>query len=195
MKLRFAFFIAGGVLSSGALSGATGKPNSGIVSPEKRRVVVELGLRLARVPEPAALPPDLPHPFSPSNFEQPDPEELRAADAARANSAGGARGGVVGSGGALGPAAGGQALRPPSDREILESIAPKIRPTGTIKMGGEALLIFGRNHVKIGNKFTVADPASGKDHELELIAIDSTAFTLRFRDQEITRSIKSGKSP
>lgn len=54
MNLRFAFFIAGVVLSSGALSGATGKPNSGLVSPEKRRVVVELGLRLARVPEPAA---------------------------------------------------------------------------------------------------------------------------------------------
>ncbi len=195
MNLRFAFFTASLLLSSVALSAASSKPISDLVSPEKRRAIVDLALRLARMTEPAALPPDLPHPFSPPNFEQPDPEEIRAAATARAISAGGSPGGVVGPGGAAGPGAGVQAPRPPADREILESIAPKIQPTGTIKVGGEPLLIFGRKTVKIGNQFTVTDPVSGKEYELELIAIDSTTFTLRFRNEEITRPIKSGKSP
>ncbi len=194
MNFRFAFFTVGVLLSSAALSAATSKPISDLVSPEKRRAVVDLALRLSRVPEPVALPPDLAQPFSPTNFEQPDPEEIRAAATARANSSGGSSGGVVGPGGAVGPVAGAQAPRPPADREILESIAPKILPTGTIKVGGEPLLIFGRKNVKIGNQFTVTDPTSGKEYELELIAIDSTTFTLRFRNEEITRPIKSGKS-
>ena len=150
MNFRFAFFTVGVLLSSAALSAATSKPISDLVSPEKRRAVVDLALRLSRVPEPVALPPDLAQPFSPTNFEQPDPEEIRAAATARANSSGGSPGGVVGPGGAVGPVAGAQAPRPPADREILESIAPKILPTGTIKVGGEPLLIFGRKLPDLG---------------------------------------------
>jgi hypothetical protein len=58
---------------------------------------------------------------------------------------------------------------------------------------GEPLLLLGRGRVKIGDKFTVA--YNGQDYELELTAIDRTTFTLRYHGEEITRPIKTGKSP
>jgi hypothetical protein len=188
----------------GLVSAATalGKPLADLVSPEKRRSIVEQALRLTRPPEPVPLPADLAQPFNPPGFDQPDPEELRAAAAASAKviAAGGVAGGggiggagaAGGAGGAAGAAGGPAALM--GDRELLESIAAKILPTGMIKVGGEPLLIFGRRNVKIGGSFTVTNPANGQDYTLELIAIEPPTFTLRYRNEEITRPIKSGKS-
>ena len=182
---------------------ALAKPVSDLVSPEKRRSVVDQALRLTRPAEPVPLPADLAHPFNPPGFDQPDPEELRAAAAAAAKanaaSAGGLGGpGGPGSPGGLGgpavPGAPGGVAGPMGDRELLESIASKILPTGTIKVGGEPLLIFGRRNVKIGGSFTVTNPANGQDYTLELVAIEPPTFTLRYRNEEITRPIKSGKS-
>jgi hypothetical protein len=177
------------------------KTASDLVSPEKRRAAVELAQRLTRVPDPGSVPADLVNPFNPAGFDQPDPEELRAAAAAYAKGQtqgpapqGGAPG-VAGAGGAApGAAAGpGPAPRPPGEREILESLAAKLPTTGTFIFNGEPLLVLGRGRVKVGDKFTVA--YNGQDYELELTAIDRTTFTLRYHGEEITRSIKLGKSP
>jgi hypothetical protein len=168
------------MLALGApLAGA--KPLSDLVSPDKRRAAVELGQRLTRQPEPVPVPADLVNPFNPPNFDQPDPEELKAAAAANRGA---------------GPAAGGGAApvaRPPGEREILESLAAKLPTTGMVIFNGEPLLLLSRGRVKVGDHFTVA--YNGQDYELELVAIDRTTFTLRYHGEEITRSIKLGKSP
>jgi hypothetical protein len=184
LKITFVLFL----FVCGPVFAAVGKSLADIVSPEKRRVTVDLAVRLARAPEPAPLPAELAQPFNPSNFDQPDPDDLRAAAAAagRANATG------TPSGAKPPPV---DAPRPAGDREILETIAARILPTGTMKISGEPLLTFGRKNVKIGSRFTVTNPANGQEYELELIAIDSTTFSLRYRNEEITRPIKSGKSP
>ena len=166
---------------------AAAKPISDLVSPEKRRTIVELAQHLTRPPEPVPVPADFTHPFNPAGFDQPDPEEVKAAAAAYTKNAGPA---PVSPGGAAAPA---QAPRPPGEREILESLALKLPTTGTMIFNGEPLLLLSRGRVKVGDKFTVA--FNGQDYELELIAIDRTTFTLRYHGEEITRSIKLGKSP
>jgi len=148
---------------------------SDLVGPEKRRVSVELALALSRPPGVPALPTDLAQPFNPPNFDQTDAEARAAADVAanRLSSA--------------------APEKPAGDRETLELIAAKIAPSGTMFVGGEPRLIFSKKTVKIGARFTVT--YKERDYELELVGIDRTTFTLRLNREEITRPIKSGKSP
>ncbi len=166
---------------------ARAKPISDLVSPEKRRTLVEQAQRLTRPPEPVPVPADFSHPFNPAGFDQPDPEEVRAAAAASNKVQGPA---PVNSGGSTTVA---PAVRPPGEREILESLAAKLPTTGSVVINGEPVLFLGRGKVKVGDKFTVA--FNGHDYELELVGIDRTTFTLRYHGEEITRSIKLGKSP
>lgn len=189
MKPRHATALAGLLLGVVPAATLAAKPLSDLVSTDRRRQVVEQAQRLMRPSEPAPLPAELAQPFNPPGFEQPDPEELRAAAAAAArNTPSPAPGGGGGAAGA------GQAARQVGDREILENLALKLPATGTIILNGEPLLIFGRRNMKIGSRFTVADATSGQEYDLELVAIDRTTFTLRYRNEEITRPIKSGKS-
>lgn len=190
MKNRLALITAGLLVGLVASPAALGKTVSDLVTPEKRRTTVELALRLTRPPEPIALPAEIAQPFNPPGFDQPDPGELRAAaQSPRVNPTGGSPGGTAVSGAPVPPDG------PKGDREILENIAAKILPTGTIiPTNGDPLLTFGRKNVKLGSHFTVTNSANGQDYELELVAVDRTTFTLRYRNEEITRPIKSGKS-
>lgn len=169
------------------VSVATAKPISDLVSKEKRQVTVELAQYLTRPAEVTPVPADLKHPFNPAGFDQPDPEELRAAAAAYNKGVGVA----PGSGG--GAPVVSQAPQQPGDREILENLAAKLPTTGSMIFEGRPLLLAGRNRLEVGNKFTVS--SNGQDYELELIAIDRTTFTLRYHGEEVTRPIKTGKSP
>lgn len=181
--------VAAGLLGLASVAPALGKPLSDLVSPEKRRSIVERAQHLTRPPEPAPLPADFVQPFNPPNFDQPDPEEVRAAAAARAAAAP-----ASGPAGSSSPGAPGQPAAPAGDRELLESMAARLPVTGTIFMGNEPLLVLGRRNMKVGFHFTVTNPANGQDYELEIVAIDRTTFTLRYRNEEITRPIKPGKS-
>lgn len=162
---------------------AVAKPASDLVSPEKRKAVVDQAYRLTHPAELAPLPADFIQPFNPAGFDQPDPEELRAAAAAAAKAP---------------PATATAPGMPPAatgDREILENIAAKILPNGTISVNGKPRLVFGRSKpFEVGTKFTVTNSANGQDYEIELIAIEPPTFTLRYHNEEITRPIKSGKS-
>lgn len=189
MNHRHALALVGLVFGLTGTTIALGKPLTDLVSPEKRRSIVDQFQRFTRAPEPVPLPADLVNPFNPSAFDQPDPEEVRAAAAAYAKSA--AQPGIVGG-------AGGSSTRvtaPAGDREILENIAVQIKPSGMIRVAGKPpLLTFGRRNVEVGSTFTVTNPANGQDYEVALIAIEPPTFTLRYRNEEITRPIKSGKS-
>ena len=87
MNPRSVLVPIGFLLGLASAATALGKPLADIVSPEKRRSIVELAQLLTRLPEPVPLPADLAQPMNPPGFDQPDPEELRAAAAASARAA------------------------------------------------------------------------------------------------------------
>ena len=79
------------------------------------------------------------------------------------------------------------------DREILTALAAKVLPKGTLSLGSESLLIFGKKNLRAGDRLTVS--YEGQDYNLELVSFDRTNFTLRLNKEEITRPIKPGKNP
>ncbi len=181
MKTR-CFAFAFGALVAANLSGAPAaapvaskaKGTSDLMSSAKRQPSVDTAERLTRPPAPAASPSDLKNPFNPAEYSKPDPDDKTAV---RPTSPGGTS-----------PA---QPVNPPGNRETLEALAARIPSTGSITLGGKRLLIVGKNRLEVGTKFTVA--YNGQDYELELVAIESTTFTLRYRGEETTRPIKSVK--
>jgi hypothetical protein len=153
---------------------------SEITSPEKRKISVDLAAALAKPSVVKPVPDTLDVPFSPPNFELTDAEEAAAAALeARRNAAAGQ------------PV---QSIK--SDRDLLEEIVAKVRPSGSINLGGNPLLMFGKRFVKTGAHFTFT--YKGIDYDLELTQIDGTNFTLRYKNEEITRPIQAAqpaKSP
>jgi len=168
---RFLFPLLLGIAVAPGLSA---RPASDLQPADKRRPVVEAAERLAKNAGPAPLAGELVNPFNPPAFGQPDPEELRAIAAAQA---------------AAQPAA----ARPPGDRDFLAAIAARITPSGTLTLGGESWLVFGKKRLRAGDHLTVT--YQERDYDLELTAIDRTTFTLRLNREEITRPLKPGKSP
>jgi hypothetical protein len=79
-----------------------------------------------------------------------------------------------------------------SNRELLEAMAPRIQPSGSIMLSSGPVLSFSNaKPVRIGTVITVT--FDGKEYDLEVTAIDRTNFTLRFRGEELTRPIKPTK--
>jgi hypothetical protein len=141
-----------------------------IAPQEKRRGVVERAEKLAQVQEVTPIAGELNSPFNPRDFDKPDPSEVK-------------------------PTAGPRAASPKltNAREILENIAPRIQPRGTFNLGGVPMLLVGKSRLKVGDTLQIT--FEGSDYTVEVAAIEPTTFTLRFRNEEITRPIKSGKSP
>jgi hypothetical protein len=170
------------LLAIGALLGmmatrASARVESEILPAEKRRPSVEMAASLAKQAKVAPLAATLNQPFAPPSFDLTDEEEAAAAAAA-------AR---------LANQGNGPAPVLQTDHQILEEIVAKVRPSGTVYLGGKPLLMFGKRFVKTGAHFTVT--YKGVDYDLELTQIDGTNFTLRYKSDEITRPIQSGKSP
>jgi hypothetical protein len=154
------------------------KSASDLLPPDLRRAVVERAQKLAQPVAAAPLPAELASPFSPAGFDKPDPSEARE--------------------GRVPPAATAEPktatpAAPQTDSEVLAAVAAKIPTTGTIILGGKPLLISGMNRIEVGSRFTVV--YGGEEYELELVAIDRTTFTVRYKGQEFTRPIKLAKSP
>ena len=175
MKTRHFLSVLG--IASSATIAWSATPAVDVLPAAQRHATVEKATRLAQPPVAGPVAPDLTNPFNPPDFTAPDPEEQRANAAARA----------AGQPPPSGPAA--QAA-PLGNRELLETIAARIQPTGSIVGRGKPLLTFsGRTPtVGIGQSFVVT--YEGQDYELEVMAIDRTTFTLRYRGEEITRPIK-----
>ena len=169
--------LAGGAATAGA------RTLSDLNVPDRRKAVVEMARRIEKVAPLAPLPADLRQPFNPPGFEQPDPDE-RAASQAAARAA--ATAAAIEDSKA-------KASAPPTDHELLEALAAKVQPSGTIELGGTPLLLFGGKIVRIGAIFSVA--YKGSSYDLELISIERTSFTLRLNRAEITRPIEPGKTP
>jgi hypothetical protein len=141
---------------------------SDLQPPQQRQVSVDLAEKLASRTAPPAAPEDLISPFNPKNFDKVESAEAPVA--------------VAGTPPVEPPP-------PPGDRQILEAVAAQLTPTGTIQMEGAQLLVMGSKRFQVGDRFIVT--MNGQDHELEIIAIDRTTFTLRYNRDELTRPIKA----
>lgn len=167
--------LAGLALAPSALA----RVDSEVSTPEKRHLSVEKAALVAKQVKPTVLPSTINVPFAPANFELTDAEEAAAAAAA-------AR--------LLNP--NGPITAQLSDHDLLVEIVAKVRPSGTANLGGRPLLMFPSRFVKIGSHFTVT--YKGSDYDLELTNIDGTNFTLRYKNEQITRPIQAAqpaKSP
>lgn len=151
-----------------------------IPPPSKRHGAVELAQRLAARKAPPPVPAELPSPFNPPDFEKREAAEAPATP-------GGARpAGAASAGGNAAPA---QPAVPVDDRAILEAVAAKIPATGMITFGAKPILtVAGGKRFEIGSTFTVS--YDNHDYDLEVVAIDRTTFTLRYRGEEVTRPIR-----
>lgn len=156
---------------------AAARVDSELATPEKRHQAVDKAVHVSKLVRVEALAPDLANPFDPPQFSLSDAEEAAAALAASRR-----------------PGQG-HVEAPPTDRELLATIAAKIVPSGTVYLGGRPLLMFGKRFVRTGSRFTVT--YKGADYVLELTGIDGTNFTLRYNKEEITRPVKPppAKSP
>lgn len=158
-----------------AFGAAATKGKSDLLPPARRKETVDKAQWLTRTPEPAVLAvgETLPMPFNPPGFDRPDPGEARTAAGPQAQA-----------GGAAAPAPAG----PTGNLEILETLAARLVPSGMFVIGGAPQLVIGKNRFPVGTRFTVT--YNNEDFELELVSIDRTTFTLRYRGEETTRPIK-----
>ena len=81
----------------------------------------------------------------------------------------------------------------PGEIVQLAQIAPNITPSGTVRIGSEAFLLFGQKRFKVLDHLPII--FEGKSYDLEIVEIQSTSFTLRLNGVEITRPIKSVTKP
>ncbi|MEX2044947.1 MAG: hypothetical protein WD941_06300 [Opitutus sp.] len=155
-----------------AFGAAATKGKSDLLPPGRRKETVDKAAWLTRTPEVAVLPEgtELPLPFNPPGFDRPDPGEARPAAGAETAAPAAAPAGPTG------------------NLEILEMLAARLVPSGTLVMGGAPQLVIGKNRFPVGTRFTVT--YNNEDYELELVSIDRTTFTLRYRGEETTRPIK-----
>ena len=164
-----------GLLVGSALPAYAATPRADVLPVQRREAVLNTARRLVQPPNAEPVPAELSSPFNPESFNAPDPDDPRGQSAARSTVA---------------ESAPDQPPGPRGDRELLETIAARIQPTGSIVVRGRSLLTFsGRTPtVGVGQSFVVT--YEGQDYELEVVSIDRTTFTLRYRGEELTRPIK-----
>ncbi len=153
-----------------ALSSQVFAQRSDILPVQRRATTVEAAAKIVAPRTPPALPATLNNPFAPEGFAQ--------ADAGEGTLAGGASS---------------ERPRARTSRDILEVIAANIAPTGTIVLRDEPILLFGNKQTRVGEELLVT--YEGATHILVVTAIQSTSFTVRLNNEEITRPIKAGSKP
>ena len=86
---------------------------------------------------------------------------------------------------AKGPTAPASAL---SERDLLQTLAATVTPSGTMQLGDQLILLFGQKKLKVGDHIPIV--FQGSTYELQISAIERTSFSLRINNAEITRPIK-----
>jgi len=148
-----------------AVPGAVaGEPPGDLPPPAQRDGQIAAAERLAVRPRPVPAPAETPSPFAPAGFDPVEPADPKRS-------------------------AGGAAEKPRGDRETLELLAAQLSPSGVIVLRGSHLLILSNRQHPAGTRFTVS--FQGQEHELLLAEVTRTTYTLRYRGEETTRTIKS----
>lgn len=155
-----------------ALASTALAQRSDLLPVQRRATSVDLAARIVEPKSAPALPATVNNPFAPEGFDLPDGAETA---------------------GPAGAAAGAARAPVRSMRDTLETIAANITPTGTISRRGEPILLFGSKQVRVGEELTVT--YEGTTYILTVSAIQSTSFTVRLNNDELTRPIKPGAKP
>ena len=77
---------------------------------------------------------------------------------------------------------------PRNARDLIQTIAASLKPSGFFILGGEPTLVFGQKRVKAGGTLTIT--FEGNDYTIEIVSIERPNFTLRLNREEYTRPIK-----
>jgi ribosomal 50S subunit-recycling heat shock protein len=143
---------------------------SDIQPAQRRKPSVDLGAQLTQSPPAVSIQSGLRNPFHPEGFNMPDPDEQRS-KSAQSQASG----------------------KPTTDAEILAVIADKLIPSGTAVLNGEPILIIRQKKIKRGDRLSIS--FDGRDYEVEITDIQRTTFSLRLEKAQVTRPIKTGKTP
>lgn len=181
MSMNIRIIILSAVICGIAQTGLFAARNSAdLQPPQVRQLSVANAEKLWQRRPPPPVPSDMPSPFSPLDFDKPDATDSPSSGAGAATNPSEVKKGSAG------PA--GQRSVPAGDREVLEKLAAQIAPTGMIMLRGTPRLVISNKPFEVGTRFTAT--YNNQDYELELVAIDRTTFTLRYRSEEIIRPIK-----
>lgn len=77
---------------------------------------------------------------------------------------------------------------PRSSRDLLAAIAAGLKPSGSLVLRGEPVLLFGQKRVKAGEPVTIT--FEGAEYTVVISSIKAPNFTLRLNNEEFTRTIK-----
>jgi len=75
-----------------------------------------------------------------------------------------------------------------NDLQVLEAIAPRVNPTGTVQIGGLDFLLFGQKRLKVGEMLTIT--YEGSVYLIEIASIERNNFRIRLNSEELVRPIK-----
>lgn len=156
----------------GSLSASTGiaaAARSDLLPPQRRQASLDTAEKILQRAAPPPIPAEFSNPFNPPNFEGPVARQTDNKSVVE-----------------------NKAVVPvPGDREILEKLANRMPPAATFVRDGKPILVMGRDRFEVGTRFIVT--FENQDYELELVSIDRTTFTLRYRSEEYTRPIRPVK--
>lgn len=147
-----------------APAGFSGEPPADLPPPAQRAEQVAAAERLAVRSRPVPARSAAPSPFAPAGFDAAEVGETQRATP-------------------------GAPEKPRGDRETLELLASQLSPSGVIVLRGSPLLILSNRQHPAGTRFTIA--LQGQEHELLLTEVTRTSYTVRYREEETTRTIKS----
>lgn len=77
---------------------------------------------------------------------------------------------------------------PPSDRDVLQAVTPRINPSGLMRFGSKVHLLFGESRIKAGDFISVT--YQGNEYSLQLVKVDSREFVLRLNEEVISKRIQ-----
>jgi len=133
----------------------------GVASAQARLHAVQIAEQLLKSHVPAAATPSSPNPFTLSGNRSTGGTEENQSAALAAVMA--------------------------SNKSLLSALADQLEPKGTFVVGGDAIILIGQKKLKVGEKLPIS--FEGSIYELEITSIETTRFSVRFKNEELTRPI------
>ena len=142
--------------------------SSDLAPVQTRNAVIKVAQKLSVAPQVSTLPADLTNPFNPPEFDQPSTNggrnSVRPAEVTKAAE-----------------------IVPLSDGEVLKALARQFPPSGAMTRGDKWILTIGSRQLQAGQVLML--PYNGREYEVEIVSVEGRSFTLRYRDEQITRSL------
>jgi hypothetical protein len=153
-------------LICGLVLNLSGAPD--VAAPSQRSNTVSFAERILK-PKPVVIPSNYSNPFTLSG------ERTSGGDAVDQEQAAAAKAAILA-----------------SNRNLLAVLADKLEPKGTFVVGGEAIILLGQKKLKVGETYSIT--FEGAVYELEITGIETTRFSVRYKNEELTRPIVTTKT-